>query len=837
MKLRLAYKVLRALRNPFLLLSLLTMSLGLMGLSSSSTVVACTGNGTVISNNGVPDAANASGAPDGSYASLFQGGDEIILDLGCPLASGTTINVTYETITGSGNAPVLEVNSSSSPVSGFTALPEDPVTITTGQGVVSTFAVTIPAGDQYLQIISDNGLDVGIDGIEFNCPVVTCMLTLTQSTQSACQDNGTPTDVTDDFFTVTINASAVLGGPTYEVVLGANPDGTGGTVLGTSAYGTAIVVGDGANGATGTFVADGSTTYPLTIRDASTGDCFTLYTTTALNDCTFVPSCNCQEVVYLNEVTSGGAVFKYRLEADGSLTEIGNPFFDNNAAGETLNSPHGLATDVNGNLYIGETSSGDIRRLECDGDIVPASAFEIPYNDIIQNMFTVGNTLYTNNLGGPRSYDICTGTQGPQLCLNDAGGNQIDPALNLWGFSYNSTTEMVYISSRLRLDNFPNGGGSVPNNPDLRHLVYVIPLADFEAGFANGACIDPFISQGNTAVLNVGDNFTPNSNGSLLGIVGDNSGNIYIVKGSIEGGNGSKILKYDANGNFLSESVLDATNGGGSTGYGFYQSIGLIWLQTSDLLYASNLSTNNGEDCVSVFEASDLTYLPGLAVPNPPIGGGQAKGINTIMECCPTSSNIVIDTVLCEAVLNQELFLQELINCQGTICEGQWDPNNANAGLTYNSCVNAVTIDALDACGTFTLSSDGLNNLQQCGAFEITVNIQVVETPTGTVSPDQDLLCPIGSPGDIMVTTNADLIQWQMSEVSCNAGFTDISGATNAVFSPPQLSTTTYYRAVLTNSSQCSSGVCDFISNCITINVEENCCPDPNCFDITVIRN
>ena len=177
----------------------------------------------------------------------------------------------------------------------------------------------------------------------------------------------------------------------------------------------------------------------------------------------------------------------------------------------------------------------------------------------------------------------------------------------------------------------------------------------------------------------------------MLGIVGDNSGNIYIVKGSIEGGNGSKILKYDANGNFLSESVLDATNGGGSTGYGFYQSIGLIWLQTSDLLYASNLSTNNGEDCVSVFEASDLTYLPGLAVPNPPIGGGQAKGINTIMECCPTSSNIVIDTVLCEAVLNQELFLQELINCQGTICEGQWDPNNANAGLTYNSCVNAVS--------------------------------------------------------------------------------------------------------------------------------------------------
>jgi len=56
-------------------------------------------------------------------------------------------------------------------------------------------------------------------------------------------------------------------------LLGANPDGTGGTVLGSAAFGTAITLGNGINGATGTFAADGSSTYPITIRDMTSNTC------------------------------------------------------------------------------------------------------------------------------------------------------------------------------------------------------------------------------------------------------------------------------------------------------------------------------------------------------------------------------------------------------------------------------------------------------------------------------------------------------------------------------------------------------------------------------------
>ena len=166
--------------------------------------------------------------------------------------------------------------------------------------------------------------------------------------------------------------------------------------------------------------------------------------------------CDCEETVYLNEITNNGSVYKFSLNPDGSLSDIGNPWFSNSLSGESLTSPHGLGTDLNGNVYIGETSSGDIRRFSCDGEIVPTSEYELPYDDIVQNIFSIDNILYTNSLGGPSAFDLCDGTPLGQLCLNDASGSPLDSRLNTWGFSYNSTTEMVYISSRLRLDNFPS---------------------------------------------------------------------------------------------------------------------------------------------------------------------------------------------------------------------------------------------------------------------------------------------------------------------------------------------------------------------------------------------
>ena len=59
--------------------------------------------------------------------------------------------------------------------------------------------------------------------------------------------------------------------------------------------------------------------------------------------------CDCNEYIYLNEPHSGGSVHKYLVNADGSLTEIGSPWFDNPTNGD-ITQPHGVGMDINGFL-------------------------------------------------------------------------------------------------------------------------------------------------------------------------------------------------------------------------------------------------------------------------------------------------------------------------------------------------------------------------------------------------------------------------------------------------------------------------------------------------------
>jgi SdrD B-like domain len=75
-----------------------------------------------------------------------------------------------------------------------------------------------------------------------------CKLTTTAKASSiVMNNNGTLTDITDDYFTVLVKADAVNPGAAdlYEVVINANADGTGGTVLnvGGTSYGSDVRVG------------------------------------------------------------------------------------------------------------------------------------------------------------------------------------------------------------------------------------------------------------------------------------------------------------------------------------------------------------------------------------------------------------------------------------------------------------------------------------------------------------------------------------------------------------------------------------------------------------------
>ena len=157
--------------------------------------------------------------------------------------------------------------------------------------------------------------------------------------------------------------------------------------------------------------------------------------------------CDCNEYVYLNETTTGGSVHKYLVNPNGSFSEVGSPWFDNDASGEDLTAPHGLATDVLGNLYINETGKNNsfIRRFDCDGNLESVADFSIPTTGVT-NLASVDNFIFLNERGNGveaiEQYDLCTGTLVGSVDYCENYFNVSD-----WGFYRDPNTGLFYSTS------------------------------------------------------------------------------------------------------------------------------------------------------------------------------------------------------------------------------------------------------------------------------------------------------------------------------------------------------------------------------------------------------
>ena len=115
-------------------------------------------------------------------------------------------------------------------------------------------------------------------------------------TQSSCVNNGTNAVASDDYFTVTIQATNTGNMGTYEVVLGAASNGTGGTVLnpGGTAFGSSVTVGGVGQGNAKGFLANGSSTYPILIRQVGQTNCHTFRLTGTVAPCSTCFPIPCQ---------------------------------------------------------------------------------------------------------------------------------------------------------------------------------------------------------------------------------------------------------------------------------------------------------------------------------------------------------------------------------------------------------------------------------------------------------------------------------------------------------------------------------------------------------------
>jgi len=523
-----------------------------------------------------------------------------------------------------------------------------------------------------------------------NCPSGTAPIASIFAIQNSC------INMVVDPNTAYLQISAINDGDAYHYSIGSTFNDNGGV----DTYANAINISSATfplQIATGLANPTGSQDYTIRVYNG-TDQCYAdIVVTLKEQDCS--TGCNCTEYVYMNDVSSN-YVEKFGINPmTGGLTEISAldgtfPWMDAGAAG--LLAPHGIASDLNGNLYIADQIDREIAKISCDGTIQQLDY--ISYNDNLFNFFSEGNLLYVPNNGKMTIRDLCTTEE--VGCVNAGVG---------WGVT-KGTDGYFYTTNGF------NGNSNV---------VYRYPIDP--SGFeTDGSC--PWVPE---TWLNDTHFNLPTPGGTSfvrpLGITMDTDQNLYIIlNNSNFFGPCTKIVKFNSNKQLVAETAwdCDASDGGWARG------VGIVWAETSNTLYVGSQ-----DDCVSVFD-DDLIYQSGNSLPwpsNGPVGSPKAIGLNA--ECCPSNNNIVIDTTFC-ARIGDVYKLQELTNCSGIICEGSWTALATNTGLHYNQCDNSVSVTSFNSCGTFILESDGTGVNAQCGAFKLTINIELINKPSVTVTPN-----------------------------------------------------------------------------------------------------
>jgi hypothetical protein len=528
-------------------------------------------------------------------------------------------------------------------------------------------------------------------------------------------------------------------------------------------------------------------------------------------------TCACKEYIYVNEVDfqlTSSATHKFEINnGTGALTEIGSPWL---VGGTDFPFPHGLGADRNGYLYIGNTVNDPnmIRRVDCAGNVTPTLAAD-PVNGFntgdsgygLYNVDSYDGFIYSNgNTGRIYKWNPCTGALVGFVQLSNGGDD--------WGFHIDDNGKFYVTMVNGKIWAF------TPTATDFTANTVFLPVIELDVNPSYGGLSPAYAGQG------------------LQGITTDNNGNIYVVEGNRDGNmppnyTSSRILKFSSTYAFLGAGPIDNVSGDG----GWCQMTGIVYSKNANRLYTTSL--NPGEDCVRRWTTNLAD--DGVAIGPVPGSADACKGIAILSECCPTSTTV--DISICGATTSSRISLADQLACDGVICDGRWSLNPGSSNFTFNSCDITGTPTAFPACATFTLTNTTTPNAP-CAPYTITVNASLLADVTAQTIAGSTTVCPTDDPAAFTVVTPASvtppgatiLYQWQSSTTSCSAGFTDILGAQSATYDPGPVSQTTYYR-VIARIEGCVSGVCEDISNCVTLTLGIGCCPSVPCGGATVIKN
>ena len=533
----------------------------------------------------------------------------------------------------------------------------------------------------------------------------------------------------------------------------------------------------------------------------------TLLVLSLISFTTLAQTCNVKDFLYLNDpqdYNTQGFVHKLKIGAGGTLSEVANglgntPWYP---AGGGLGSPHGLGQDLNGNLYIGANSStGPIAKIKCDGTLVNLNFI----NDAGFNIVSKDGYLYVNSVNDNHisRYLLCDGSPQGWVTLNGVS-SQFD-----WGLSI-STNGTIYATS-----------GIDPAFSSANGVKAIYRFTPTDADFVNHTDYLPLVSANNLPPGAAQENLSIPSGGVWLwGITADNAGNMYVIAEDpwfnhtdTDYTGYTWILKYAPNGTLLASASQKQTS---TPITGYKGGRGIVYYPSLNVLYVA--AGQNG-DCVAMINPSNLSYI-GAAAGNIP--GQNPKTLRIASEACPVAASTVVDTTLCNLKVGDKLFLSQLIGkCNAPICGGNWTADPSNVGMTFNQCDLSFTVNNLSGCGKFTLSNVG----GDCGNFTIEANIAMVNIEAPVIVGNQTI-CTNTNPTAITVGTPASgsgtiTYQWQQSTTSCTSGFSNIVGAVNSTYTPPNTSQTTYYHVIASTGAGCTPTpkMCSDTSNCVTVTV------------------
>ncbi len=451
------------------------------------------------------------------------------------------------------------------------------------------------------------------------------------------------------------------------------------------------------------LTADGAS-HTVTAVFSADAACTASQTYTAPVNCTVAGDCACHDMIYLNDTGANpNVVHKFQVDATtGALTEIGSPWL---VATGVVNAPHGVAADINGNIYISQASSPNfIGKFSCDGQKIdadistPATIDNLVDNIFGFDFFSIDNYLYVNatnsttgNTYEMHLYDLCTG----DLIGCQASAAGWSSAIGPDGYWYLSSGNKIYRG---------------PTDPST------------------------FTTPCNTTVIE--DNWM---NATQLGLSGvdrimgidfDAAGNLYGVVSANEFDPPSRVIKINpTTKTVIDQSAVDSSvdndpndnlNWGGARG--------LIYSKEADMIYVSSL-----DDCVAAFD-TDLNYVP---VASNHVKGDFPKQIGIITECCPVTTPLTYNEVVCSNGNGEKVFLQDVLTCgDGVICEGMWTEtsNTSGGNIVFNECDLSITVNG-SGCATYKLEkTTAATGNQQCGAFSITLTV-CTEVPSATMTP------------------------------------------------------------------------------------------------------